>query len=64
VDGVWPALFGTWLDKFGNQGYTYIFIFLAADCVVGILVALWAKRLDKQCLNGREMDLSKLKKAE
>ncbi|MBE6031033.1 MAG: MFS transporter [Clostridiales bacterium] len=64
VDGVWPTLFGTWLDKFGNQGYTYIFIFLAADCAVGILVALWAKRLDKQCQNGRTMDLSKLKKAE
>ena len=61
VDGVWPAMFGGWLDKFGNQGYTYIFIFLTLNCVVGILNALWAKSLDKKCKAGKTMDLSKLK---
>ncbi|MBQ9972400.1 MAG: hypothetical protein IJP24_02650, partial [Firmicutes bacterium] len=34
---------------------TYIFLFLIASCIGGILVALWAKRLDKQCKNGRVM---------
>ncbi|MBE6031024.1 MAG: MFS transporter [Clostridiales bacterium] len=60
VDGVWPLMFGQWLDTKGNAGYTMIFIFLAAICVLGILNALWAKRLDKQCKAGRTLDLSKL----
>ncbi|MBQ9972977.1 MAG: MFS transporter [Firmicutes bacterium] len=60
VDGVWPLMFGSWIDKFGNQAYTFIFIFLALMSVCGILVALWAKRLDKQCKAGRTLDLSKL----
>ncbi|MBQ3123047.1 MAG: MFS transporter [Firmicutes bacterium] len=55
VDGVYPAMFGSWIDKYGNQGFTYIFLFLIASCIGGILVALWAKRLDKQCKNGRVM---------
>ena len=60
VDGVYPAMFGSWIDKFGNQGFTYIFMFLIGNCVFGILIALWAKRLDKQCQNGRTMNLGKL----
>ena len=60
VDGVFPAMFGAWIDKFGNQGFTYIFLFLIGDCIFGILIALWAKRLDKQCKNGRTLDLSRL----
>lgn len=60
VDGVWPVLFGSWIDKHGNTGYTMIFTTLIIVCIVGILNALWAKRLDKQCKNGRTLDLSKL----
>ena len=60
VDGVYPAMFGSWIDKFGNQGFTYIFLFLIGDSIFGILIALWAKRLDKQCKNGRTLDLSRL----
>ncbi len=60
VDGVWPVLFGGWIDKHGNAGYTMIFTTLIIVSVVGILNALWAKRLDKQCKNGRTLDLSKL----
>ena len=64
VDGVYPAMFGSWIDKFGNQGFTYIFMFLIGDCIFGILIALWAKRLDKQCQNGRTMNLGKLAASE
>ncbi len=64
VDGVYPAMFGSWIDKFGNQGFTYIFMFLIGNCVFGILIALWAKRLDKQCKNGRTMNLGKLAASE
>ncbi len=60
VDGVWPLMFGSWLDKFGNKGYTMIFTFLICIAVFGILNAMWAKRLDKQCQAGRTLDLSGL----
>ena len=53
VDGLWPAVFGTWLDAYGNQGYTYIFITLIAVCVVGILNALFAMDHNKKCLAGK-----------
>ena len=53
-------MFGGWLDKYGNTGYTYIFIFMIATCVFGVLNALWAKSLDKKCKAGKEMDLSKI----
>ncbi len=64
VDGAWPLMFGGWLDKFGNKGYTMIFVFLAVICVIGILNAMWAKSLDKKCQAGKTLDLSKLTKAE
>ena len=63
VDGVWPTMFGSWLDKFGNTGYTYIFTFMIAMCVAGILNALWAKNLDKKCKSGKKaLNLSGLQK--
>ena len=58
VDGVWPVLFGSWLDKFGNGGYTMIFLFLVADCVLGVIVALWSKSHDKKCSAGKVMNLN------
>jgi len=59
VDGLWPTLFGSLIDKFGNTGYTYIFLILIADCVFGILNAMWARSHDKKCRSGeRTMDLS------
>ena len=63
VDGLWPALFGSLIDKFGNAGYNYIFMILIADCILGILNALWARSHDKKCLSGeRTLDLSGLEK--
>lgn len=55
VDGVYPAMFGSWIDKYGNNGFTYIFLFLIASCAGGILVALWAKKLDRDCKAGRKV---------
>ena len=54
-DGIYPPMFGSWLDKFGNQGFTYIFMFLIGNCIFGILIALCAKRLDKQCKMGKKV---------
>ena len=55
VDGVYPAMFGSWIDKYGNTGFTYIFLFLIADCILGILIALWAKKLDRDCKSGKKV---------
>ena len=63
VDGVWPAVFGSFIDKFGNTGYTYIFICLIVNCILGILNALWVRSHDKKCREGRRsLDLSALGK--
>lgn len=35
-----PPLLGSWLDKYGNTGYQYIFNFLIGLCVVGVIAAL------------------------
>ncbi len=61
VDAVFPAMFGSWIDKFGNKGYTYIFMFFIAICILGILNSIWAKRFDKQVKAGKKvLDLSGL----
>lgn len=39
-DTILPPLLGSWLDKYGNAGYTYIFMFLLALAVIGILAAI------------------------
>ena len=58
-DALWPAAFGNLINKFGNDGYTYIFIILILDCVMGILNALWVRNHDRKCKSGqRQMDLS------
>lgn len=63
VDGMWPAVFGSFIDKFGNTGYTYIFICLIVNCILGILNALWVRSHDKKCREGRRsLDLSALGK--
>ncbi len=59
VDGLWPVMFGHWIDKFGNGGYTYIFMFLAADCILGIICALGIGRHHKKCLEGKRVQLLK-----
>ncbi len=59
VDAAWPVLFGHWIDKFGNQGFTYIFMFLAADCIIGIICALGIGHHDKKCREGKRMQLLK-----
>lgn len=53
VDMIPPAIFGSWLDKYGNGGYTYIFITLIACCIGGALSCLWAVSHDKKCKAGK-----------
>jgi hypothetical protein len=38
------TLFGTWLDKFGGEGYTYVFIYLGVVSVVGIFASFYIRR--------------------
>ena len=54
-DAVFPTMFGTWLDKFGNTGYTYIFFFLIGICVLGVINAVWAMDHNKKCLAGKRV---------
>ncbi|HFL2414150.1 TPA: nitrate/nitrite transporter [Clostridioides difficile] len=42
------ALAGHWLDKYGNQGYTYIFTFQLAILVIGIIGSLFVLRYKKK----------------
>lgn len=39
-----PPLFGFWLDRYGDSGYTWIFVFLGITCVVGAIVSLLVRR--------------------
>ena len=47
-DSVLNPLFGTWIDKYGNDGYTYMFIFLAGMCLVGLIATLGVVYYDKK----------------
>lgn len=53
-DSLYSLIFGNFLDTFGGQGYTYIFVFLIVSCVIGAVLAqvvrfrgLKAEKLDK-----------------
>ncbi|WP_130861565.1 MFS transporter [Bacilliculturomica massiliensis] len=34
------VLFGYWMDKYGNQGYTYIFVYGVVTAVIGIVILM------------------------
>ncbi|MFP3090329.1 MFS transporter [Treponema sp. TIM-1] len=44
------TMFGSWLDKMGNGAYRLIFIFLAANCVVGFVASLIVRFQAKKAL--------------
>lgn len=44
-DSLYSLIFGGMLDKFGGQGYNYIFIFLIVSCAVGAAFAVMVRRL-------------------
>lgn len=46
-DGVFPPLFGHWLDVYGNDGYRVIFYFLIAVSLLGACVTLIIYRRGK-----------------
>ena len=59
VDGVWPVMFGHWIDVYGNGGFKFIFLFLTADCVVGLLLALCIGMHHKKCLAMKRVQLTR-----
>ena len=50
-----PPLFGSWLDRYGNGGYRYIFLLLVGNCIVGILNCFWIRSHDRKCLAGKRV---------
>lgn len=48
TDFILPPVFGTLLDRLGNEGYTYIFIILAVIGAVGVAVSLIAVNMNKK----------------
>ena len=43
-DSLYSLMFGNLLDRFGGQGYTYIFTFLIISCVIGAILAQIVRR--------------------
>ncbi len=52
TDGIEPILYGWWLDKYGNFGYTLIIWSLVAYAVIVLLNAFWIQSHDKKCKAG------------
>lgn len=53
VDMLSPLIFGHWLDKYGNGGYTLIFLTLIG-CAIGlVIVETFAVSHNKKCLAGK-----------
>ena len=50
---IWPSLFGSFLDNYGNDGYTRIFICLLGFCVVIFLLGFSIWRWDVACKAGK-----------
>lgn len=44
-DSLYSLIFGGMLDKFGGQGYNYIFTFLIVSCVIGAVLAQFVRKL-------------------
>lgn len=38
------TLFGSWLDNFGGDGYTYVFIYLGVVSVIGIIASFYIRK--------------------
>ena len=55
VGAIWPPLFGSFIDRYGNQGYTYIFLTLIGVCSLGIANAFWARSHDRKYREGRRL---------
>lgn len=43
-DFFYSAMFGYWLDLYGNKGYDYIFTFLSLCCVLGMIMSFCIAR--------------------
>lgn len=54
-DSLYALIFGGFLDKFGGHGYNYIFIFLAATCVIGAVFAQIVKRYGEKAVKQAEV---------
>ena len=53
-DGLFPPLFGHWLDVYGNQGYSVIFYFLAGISLLGCCVAILIYRKGRALRSGQK----------
>ncbi len=53
-DAFMATMFGSWLDKMGNGGYNYIFMFLVAMCVIGLVTTIFVRMRAKKMVNEEE----------
>lgn len=57
-DSFMHTMFGRWLDVYGNEGYNYIFMYLAGMCVIAFVATAMIVRMKKkqqtQLNDGRE----------
>lgn len=51
------TMFGTWLDNYGAGGYNFIFMFLVAVCIVGLIASYFIRKRAKQI---QEMEVTEL----
>jgi nitrate/nitrite transporter NarK len=56
-------LFGHWLDQYGSNGYTVIFLFLASVCLAGVLVSLALVRYSRPRVSDADDDFISVEEA-
>ena len=47
-DSIYNLIFGQFLDKQGDAGYTSIFIFFIVTAIIGIFLAIWVGKMGKK----------------
>ncbi len=52
-DMLFSPTFGYWLDTYGNDGYTYIFLFLIGNGLLGSSCALWLRLRGRRLVGDR-----------
>lgn len=57
VDSVYPALFGHWMDAYGDKGYNYIFIFLIVDALLVVALGFIVNRYHEAIKSGKKKEI-------
>ncbi len=52
------TLFGRWLDKYGNNGYKYIFLYTIVILSIGVINSILTLKFKKRMRNGKNIKVS------